>query len=188
MLTPRKHVGIGISGREGLQASRVADFSIAQFRYLERLLLIHGRYNYIRTARFILLTFWKETFFYMMQIIYQCHTGFTGTSLYENWSLTVFNTLFTSLCVIVMGIWEKDLNPETLIAIPELYVHGQSNLELNWATSLGWIICAGIEGIVVWFVCWAAYGSPDYWGDDGIFAFGDLVFTVAIVWTNSKLL
>ncbi len=53
------HVGIGISGREGLQASRVADFSIAQFRFLQRLLLVHGRWNYIRTAKFILWTYWK---------------------------------------------------------------------------------------------------------------------------------
>jgi phospholipid-translocating ATPase len=38
------HVGIGISGREGLQAARVADYSIAQFRFLQRLLLVHGHW------------------------------------------------------------------------------------------------------------------------------------------------
>jgi phospholipid-translocating ATPase len=90
------HVGIGISGKEGLQAARVADYSIAQFRFLQRLLLVHGRYQYVRTAKFILLTFWKEMFFYMMQALYQRYNGYTGTSLYEMWSLTVLNTLFTS--------------------------------------------------------------------------------------------
>ena len=59
------HVGVGISDKEGLQASRVADFSIAQFRFLQRLLLVHGRWNYVRTAKFILWTYWKEMFFYM---------------------------------------------------------------------------------------------------------------------------
>lgn len=44
------HVGIGISGKEGLQAARVADYSIAQFRFLQRLLLVHGRYEYVRTV------------------------------------------------------------------------------------------------------------------------------------------
>lgn len=97
------HVGIGISGKEGLQAARVADYSIAQFRFLQRLILVHGRYQYVRTAKFILLTFWKEMFFYMMQALYQRYTGYTGSSLYESWSLTVLNTLFTSLCVIVPG-------------------------------------------------------------------------------------
>lgn len=38
------HVGIGISGREGLQAARVADYGIAQFRFLQRLLLVHGHW------------------------------------------------------------------------------------------------------------------------------------------------
>lgn len=87
------HVGVGLSGKEGLQAARVADFSIAQFRFLQRLLLVHGRYQYVRTAKFVLLTFWKEMFFYMMQALYQRHNGYTGTSLYESWSLTVLNTL-----------------------------------------------------------------------------------------------
>jgi phospholipid-translocating ATPase len=44
------HVGVGISGKEGVQAARVADYSIAQFRFLQRLLLVHGRWNYVRTV------------------------------------------------------------------------------------------------------------------------------------------
>lgn len=36
------HVGVGISGLEGLQAARSADFAIAQFRFLRKLLLVHG--------------------------------------------------------------------------------------------------------------------------------------------------
>jgi P-type E1-E2 ATPase len=35
------HVGVGISGNEGMQAVRSADYAIAQFRYLTRLTLIH---------------------------------------------------------------------------------------------------------------------------------------------------
>jgi phospholipid-translocating ATPase len=53
------HVGIGVSGKEGLQAARISDYSIAQFRFLRKLLLVHGRWNYIRTAKYVLVTFWK---------------------------------------------------------------------------------------------------------------------------------
>ncbi|MCO5576971.1 hypothetical protein L7F22_030792 [Adiantum nelumboides] len=35
------HVGVGISGCEGLQAVRVADFSFGKFRFLKRLILVH---------------------------------------------------------------------------------------------------------------------------------------------------
>jgi len=164
----------------------VADYSIAQFRFLQRLLLVHGRWNYVRTAKFILLTFWKEMFFYMMQALYQGYNGYTGTSLYESWSLTVLNTLFTSLCVIILGIFEQDLSADTLLAVPELYGYGQRNEALNIPKYLLWMLGATIEGIVVWFVCWAAYtyGIPK---DDNMFALGDLCFSLGIVWTNFKL-
>ncbi|KAM3415721.1 Phospholipid-transporting ATPase [Cercospora zeina] len=182
------HVGVGISGKEGLQAARVADFSIAQFRFLQRLLLVHGRYQYIRTAKFILLTFWKEMFFYLMQAYFCQHAGFTGSSLYEMWSLTVLNTLFTSLCVIVPGIFEQDLRPDTLLAIPELYVHGQRNHGLNLKMYVGWMFHACVQGTIVWFVSWVSYGRYNVMGDTGLFALGDLCFSLGIVWTNWKCL
>lgn len=185
------HVGIGISGREGLQAARVADYAISQFRFLQRLLLVHGRWNYIRTAKFVLWTFWKEMFFYMPQEIFTRFTGYTGTSLYESWSLTVLNVLFTSLCVIVPGVWEQDLRAETLLAVPELYVYGQRGEALNLRKYLGWMLGAGAEGILVFFGCWASYGFFGQLGglrDDGLFALGDLIFSVCIIWTNWKLL
>jgi phospholipid-translocating ATPase len=69
------HVGIGISGKEGLQAARISDYSIAQFRFLQRLLLVHGRWNYVRTGKYILATFWKEMMFYLVQALYQRWNG-----------------------------------------------------------------------------------------------------------------
>lgn len=54
------HVGIGITGKEGLQAARTSDYSIAQFRFLTKLLLVHGRWNYVRTCKYTVGTFWKE--------------------------------------------------------------------------------------------------------------------------------
>ncbi|KAL9108545.1 MAG: hypothetical protein Q9187_008280, partial [Circinaria calcarea] len=69
------HLGIGITGKEGLQAARVSDYSIAQFRFLSKLLLVHGRWNYIRTCKYTLGTFWKEMLFYLTQALYQHYTG-----------------------------------------------------------------------------------------------------------------
>lgn len=78
------HVGIGITGKEGLQAARTSDYSIAQFRFLTKLLLVHGRWNYNRTCKYTLGTFWKEMLFYLTQALYQRWAGYTGTSLYES--------------------------------------------------------------------------------------------------------
>ena len=183
------HVGVGISGKEGLQAARVADYSIAQFRFLQRLLLVHGRWNYVRTAKFILCTFWKEMFFYLPTAQYQAYTGYTGTSLYQETSLTVFNTLFTSLCTICMGIWEQDLQPETLLAVPELYVYGQRNMGLNFWNYTRWMFHAACQGIICWYGVWAGYGWIVPSGrDNGLYALGQLAFSVGVLWINWKLL
>ncbi|EMR66572.1 putative phospholipid-transporting atpase 1 protein [Eutypa lata UCREL1] len=182
------HVGVGISGKEGLQAARVADYSVAQFRFLQRLLLVHGRWNYVRTARFYLATFWKEVFFYVPTAMYQRYNGYSGTSLYEMWSLTVLNFLFTSLCTICMGVWEQDLAAETLLAVPELYVYGQRNCELNVLRFLRWMIAAAAEGVLVWLGVWASYSVFGLPRDNGLFAIGDLAFTICIIWINYKLM
>lgn len=182
------HVGVGISGKEGLQAARVADYSVAQFRFLQRLLLVHGRWNYVRTARFYLATFWKEVFFYLPTAMYQRYNGYSGTSLYEMWSLTVLNFLFTSLSTICMGVWEQDLSADTLLAVPELYVRGQRNGELNVPRFLRWMAAAAAEGILVWLGVWAAYNVFGLPRDNGLFALGDLAFTICIIWINYKLM
>jgi P-type E1-E2 ATPase len=42
------HIGIGIYGEEGMQAVQASDYAIGEFKFLYRLLLIHGRWNYLR--------------------------------------------------------------------------------------------------------------------------------------------
>lgn len=61
------HVGIGISGMEGLQAARSADIAIGQFRYLRKLLLVHGAWSYQRLSKLILFSFYKNITLYMTQ-------------------------------------------------------------------------------------------------------------------------
>ena len=53
-------VGVGISGQEGMQAVMASDFAISRFKYLERLLLVHGHWNYDRLARMVLYFFYKN--------------------------------------------------------------------------------------------------------------------------------
>ncbi|CAK7274382.1 drs2 neo1 protein [Sporothrix epigloea] len=182
------HVGVGISGREGLQAARISDYSIAQFRFLQRLLLVHGRWNYSRTSKYILATFWKEMVFYLVQALYQQYNGYTGTSLYESTSLTVFNTLFTSLPVILLGIFEKDLRADTLLAVPELYTYGQRSLGFCFRKYLGWNALAVCEALIIFYVLYAVYVAADFISDTTLYAMGSLAFSVCVIFINIKML
>lgn len=56
----RADIGIGISGKEGMQAVMASDFAISKFKYLEKLLLVHGHWCYDRLARMILYFFYKN--------------------------------------------------------------------------------------------------------------------------------
>jgi phospholipid-translocating ATPase len=182
------HVGIGISGREGLQAARISDYSIAQFRFLQKLLFVHGRWNYMRTGKYVLATFWKEILFFIVQAHYQRYTGYSGTSLYESWSLTVFNSAFTSLPVILLGIFEKDLRAETLMRVPELYTFGQRNLGFRFSQYFAWMIMGVAGSFVIWYFTWCVYDRTFYDRDTSIFAMGMVSFTVAVIFINIKLL
>ena len=91
-------VGIGISGKEGLQAVNASDFSIAQFRYLGRLLLVHGRWNYRRMSMVLLYSFYKNITIAMGTFVYSIFTGWSGCVLFPFLSFPLLSTLLTSRC------------------------------------------------------------------------------------------
>ena len=170
-----------------LQAARISDYSIAQFRFLQRLLFVHGRWIYGRTGRYVLATFWKEMVFYLLQAYFQGYNGFTGTSFFESTSLTVFNTIFTSLPVILPAIFDKDLSAATLMAVPELYTFGQRNMAFNMKLYFGWMFLGVSESVIIFFTIFYVYGMSHFpvWVD--LFAVGQLAFGVAVIFINLKL-
>lgn len=72
------HIGIGISGQEGMQAVLASDYSFAQFRYLQRLLLVHGRWSYFRVCHFLYYFFYKNFAFTLAHFWYSFFCGFSA--------------------------------------------------------------------------------------------------------------
>jgi len=69
------NVGIGIAGEEGRQAVMAADYAFAQFRFLTKLLLVHGRWSYIRIAEMISCFFYKNIVWTFAMFWYQIWAG-----------------------------------------------------------------------------------------------------------------
>lgn len=180
-------VGVGIAGREGLQAARSSDFSIGQFRFLLKLLLVHGRWNYVRTCKYVLSTFYKEFMFYMAQAVFQRYTMFTGTSVFESWSISMFNTLFTSLPVLCVGIMDRDLSPTALIAVPELYRIGPENREFKLALFTQWICIAMLECLVISFLSYMFYGDQYEVRDNTLFPLGVTIYAAIVATVCIKI-
>lgn len=72
------HIGVGISGLEGRQAVLASDYSIAQFRFLERLILVHGRWSYIRISKFLYYFFYKNFAFSLCHVWYAIFCGYSA--------------------------------------------------------------------------------------------------------------
>ena len=125
------HVGIGISGQEGLQAVMASDYAIAQFRFLQELLLIHGAWDYRRISVLILYSFYKNMTFSLTQIWFSFYCGFSGTLFYDAFSGSCYNLVFTAFPVLFTSIFDRPYSKEIAKLCPELYENGPSNSSFN---------------------------------------------------------
>lgn len=149
------HIGVGISGMEGLQAARSADVAIGQFRYLRKLLLVHGAWSYQRICKVILYSFYKNIALYMTQfwasclilgaqvianfIKYSFQNTFSGEVIYESWTLSFYNVFFTVLPPLAMGIFDQFISARLLDRYPQLYQIGQKNTFFRMHSFIAWV-------------------------------------------------
>lgn len=182
------HIGVGISGQEGQQAVLASDFSFGQFRYLERLLLVHGRWSYHRMTQFLRYFFYKNFAFTFSQFIFGFFCGFTAQTLYDAGYISVYNVIYTSFPVLVLAILDQDVDEGRCIKYPKLYVLGQQNVLFN-PPIFGRSLLKGIfHAIVIFFVLMGCYYQNFYSGDGyevdyqsyGYIASGALTFVVTL--------
>ena len=82
------HVGLGIYGKEGRNAALSADFAFAKFKFLKRILLVHGYLYYTRSANLVQYFFYKNLAFVLCLFYYQFFNAFsTGVSIFFGFSI-----------------------------------------------------------------------------------------------------
>jgi len=143
------HVGVGIYGREGSQAARNSDYAIREFRHLKRLVMVHGRYSLIRNAACINYSFYKNAAFSLPSFWFAFFSGFSGTTLYDDFIITLFNILFTSVPPFFIALFEKDIKETTIEKFPRLNRAVQSNPYLTYYTVAVWLLSAVWHSFVV---------------------------------------
>ncbi|CDY51126.1 BnaA07g37090D [Brassica napus] len=177
-------IGVGISGVEGMQAVMSSDIAIAQFRYLERLLLVHGHWCYRRISKMICYFFYKNITFGFTLFLYEAYTSFSTTPAYNDWYLSLYSVLFSSLPVICLGIFDQDVSARFCLKFPVLYqeafnhqgkpagrdifggtmytcvvwvVSLQMVLTISYFTVIQHLVVWG--SVVVWYLFLTVYGS-----------------------------
>ncbi|KAI8373465.1 hypothetical protein EDC96DRAFT_499461 [Choanephora cucurbitarum] len=182
------NVGIGISGVEGRQAVMASDYAIAQFRYLRKLLLVHGRWSYLRTAEMIMGFFFKNIVWTFVLFWYQIFCQFNGSMMFEYALVTLYNLIFTSLPIIFLGIWDQDLNAKLSLKYPELYRMGLRNDKFKswrfWLTVFDSIFQSSVCFFFPYMLLIGGAIDPDGYDANGLYEIGTIVSSIAVCVAN----
>ncbi|XP_013870106.1 phospholipid-transporting ATPase ID isoform X2 [Austrofundulus limnaeus] len=159
------HIGVGISGQEGMQAVLSSDYSFAQFHFLQRLLLVHGRWSYLRMCKFLRYFFYKNFTFTFVHFWFAFFCGFSAQTVYDEWFITLYNLMYTALPVLGMSLFDQDVNDVWSFQHPQLYVPGQLNLYFSKKAFFKCAIHSCYSSLVLFFIPYAAL--QDTVRDDG---------------------
>uniref|UniRef100_A0A0C3SL24 Phospholipid-transporting ATPase n=1 Tax=Guillardia theta (strain CCMP2712) TaxID=905079 RepID=A0A0C3SL24_GUITC len=183
------HIGIGIRGKEGQQAVLASDYALPRFAYLERLLLIHGRWSYNRIGTMVCYFFYKNISYAFTLFWFSLNNAFSAQPLYDDGYQALYNLVFTSLPVMFFAVLDRDLHPSVVRAHPELYSAGHFNVRFSLARFSMFIVGAIVHATVLYFVTLEmldlnTYGSSgrnqDLWGA-GTTVLTNVIWTVTIV-------
>ncbi|KAI8388333.1 uncharacterized protein BYT42DRAFT_559728 [Radiomyces spectabilis] len=182
------NVGIGISGVEGRQAVMASDYAIAQFRYLRKLLLIHGRWSYLRTAEMIMGFFFKNIVWTFVLFWYQIFCQFNGTMMFDYALVTLYNLVFTSLPIIFLGIWDQDLSARISLCYPELYRMGIRNDKFKvwrfWMTIVDSIFQSTVCFFFPYMLLLGGSPDPNGYSQNGVYEIGTIVSSITVIVAN----
>lgn len=171
------HVGVGILGKEGSQAARSADYAFGQFKFLKRLLFVHGREDYRRNSFLAAYMFYKNILYVMTQYYFGFASGFSGQTLYDALIYQVYNITCTSLPIgwYATFDWqykrkqeEGDSNKEKyLLKNPELYGIGLRS-ECFSVTIFGqWLLYGLWHAVIIYGTCMLVLSNPETMQSDG---------------------
>ncbi|CAI7774955.1 unnamed protein product, partial [Closterium sp. NIES-54] len=154
-------IGVGIRGHEGRQAVMASDFAISQFRFLARLLLVHGHWNYHRMAYMIVYNLYKNTVFVLLLFWYLSQTAFSTTPAIGQLSLMFFSLTYTTLPTVVVASIDQTLLPTRLLAWPQLYGAGQREETYNLPVFLAAMLDATWQSLALFLVGVATVSGLD---------------------------
>lgn len=176
------NIGCGLFGLEGSQAAMSADYAFGQFRFLTKLLLVHGRWSYHRIAEMHSNFFYKNVIWVFAMFWFLPFNSFDATYLYQYTFILLYNLIFTSLPVIFLGALDQDVNAKAALAFPQLYIRGIRGLEYTKAKFWLYMADGLYQSAVVFFIPYAAWtlGNVVSWNGKTIESLADFGTTVSV--------
>uniref|UniRef100_A0A8D2NCK6 ATPase phospholipid transporting 9A (putative) n=1 Tax=Zonotrichia albicollis TaxID=44394 RepID=A0A8D2NCK6_ZONAL len=142
--------GVGVEGKEGKQASLAADFSITQFKHLGRLLMVHGRNSYKRSAALSQFVIHRSLCISTMQAVFSSVFYFASVPLYQGFLIIGYSTIYTMFPVFSL-VLDKDVKSEVAMLYPELYKDLLKGRPLSYKTFLIWVLISIYQGSIIMY-------------------------------------
>ncbi|CAF1385810.1 unnamed protein product [Rotaria sp. Silwood1] len=183
----KAHIGVGISGQEGRQAVLASDFSFGQFCFLERLLLVHGRWSYLRISKFLRYFFYKNFAFTLCHFWFGFFSGFSARTLYDPFFVATYNVFFSSLPVLALGVFDQDVSADQSMTKPHLYTPGQKNEFFNKKIFAESVIHGILTSCIIFFVAYLSVSNstrPNGITQADLQSFGFMVATIMVIVVN----
>ncbi|KAJ3822147.1 phospholipid-translocating ATPase [Lentinula raphanica] len=150
-------VGVGISGEEGLQAVNSSDYAIAQFRFLKKLLLVHGHWSYARNGVMILNFFYKNVVPTGVLWWFQIYCAWSATFVMDYTYILFWNSLWTIAPVVGIGLFDRILDSEILMDLPELYRYGRERYWFSWRDFFIYMVDGIYQSVIIYFFLMYTY-------------------------------
>mmetsp|Transcript_31469 Transcript_31469/g.76780 ORF Transcript_31469/g.76780 Transcript_31469/m.76780 type:complete len:1236 (-) Transcript_31469:171-3878(-) len=177
------HVGVGIRGREGMQAANASDFAVSKFMFLTQLLLVHGTLSYYRNSTLILYFFYKNVMIAVQQVFFLFHAGYSSEEVFDGYMLNTFNLCWTALPILLFSVFDRVANVDELLEFPQLYLPGLRGDLFNYRTFWISFFEAVFHGSIVWLVTWFTIHDifDSYW------ACSVATYSVVVLVANTKM-
>ena len=163
-------IGVGLNKDEedtvdvkGKEASCAADFSIEEFQFLPRLLLVHGSWNSLRVSKLVFYSFYKSAVFYLCIFWHCLASHFSATIVFDRITIPMYNVVFTVTPPLVMSLFDRFCNANFLVESPKIYHYIRSGEHKSLRMFFMWSLVAIYHSLVTYLVPVLIMGDTVQW-------------------------
>ncbi|PHJ22597.1 guanylyl cyclase, partial [Cystoisospora suis] len=187
------HVGVAIRGADSAAAvaAAYADYSFSEFRFLQRLLFVHGRLSLMRVSVAILWSFFKSLCIGLPAFLFQPQAFWSAVEVYDPLLLMLVDFLWTSLPGIIHGYSDQDLPTHLLPSVPVLYTPGRRRLYFNGFRFIFWTVEGIVYSFIIFYLLQATWMEGNTFSDGqvlGFHSYGVLMLFGSLLQSNVRII
>jgi phospholipid-translocating ATPase len=155
-------VGIGIVGKEGMQAALAADYSVNKFEHLRHLVLFHGRNAYQRSSAVSQFIIYRGVSICVIQAIFSALWYFSSLPLFTGWLSVGYSTAFLMLPAVALIFDESASRDKAVGLYPELYRDLSKGRSLSFKSFFVWLAQGVWSGSAIMLGCVLLFDASFY--------------------------